>query len=361
MERLIREFWPMLLPTALGFAAVYFAAPRVRGSKWALGAMLGGGALAVFILRLGMMNAIWQERMLFLIFSAVALAGGFMLVTHKNPAYAALSFTLVIIASCGLFLLNGAPFLMAATIIIYAGAILVTFLFVLMLAQQAGISDADARTREPFLACLAGFILLGALLSVIQRTYDQRKLQPFLEQARRLMLAQDLTEAKAILVVDEEARSLKFLDDLYELMPNLSDRDRDEMINLEVYLAVGNLDEMSKIDEMRKIGEVRKIGEFILNKGLETGNLFQPPVDLSNGKSKPIAQSPFGGTSSAEPPAVDPKTGRPRERLPAANVDVIGRSLFTEYLIPVLGAAVLLLVATIGAIVIAGRTGEVLR
>ena len=41
-------------------------------------------------------------------------------------------------STCGLFLLQAAPFLMAATIIIYAGAIVVTFLFVIMLAQQEG-------------------------------------------------------------------------------------------------------------------------------------------------------------------------------------------------------------------------------
>ncbi len=55
---------------------------------------------------------------------------------------------------------------MAATIIIYAGAIVVTFLFVLMLAQQTGLDDADMRSREPLLASLTGFVLLGALLYV---------------------------------------------------------------------------------------------------------------------------------------------------------------------------------------------------
>ena len=48
----------------------------------------------------------------------------------------------MILATCGLFLLLAAPFLMAATIIIYAGAIIVTFLFVLMLSQQQGPSDS---------------------------------------------------------------------------------------------------------------------------------------------------------------------------------------------------------------------------
>src|SRR5260221_8976735 len=48
---------------------------------------------------------------------------------------------------------------------------MVTFLFVLMLAQQRGFSDADDRTREPLLAAFSGFVLLGTLLIVIDRSY----------------------------------------------------------------------------------------------------------------------------------------------------------------------------------------------
>ena len=51
----------------------------------------------------------------------------------------------------------------------------------------------------------------------------------------------------------------------------------------------------------------------------------------------------------------------PPGRLPAGNVAALGRTLFTDYLIPVELAATLLLVATIGAIVIAGRKSEELR
>jgi NADH-quinone oxidoreductase subunit J len=53
--------------------------------------------------------------------------------------------------------------------------------------------------------------------------------------------------------------------------------------------------------------------------------------------------------------------GRPVERMPAENVASLGRSLFTDYLLPVELAGTLLLVATIGAIAIAGRRTEVLR
>ena len=79
-----------------------------------------------------------------------------------------LSFTLVVLATCGLFLLLAAPFLFAATIIVYAGAIIVTFLFVLMLAQQTGQDDADLRSREPLLSVVTGFVLLGTLFYLIE-------------------------------------------------------------------------------------------------------------------------------------------------------------------------------------------------
>src|SRR5207249_7138065 len=104
------------------------------------------------------------EKVLFYAFVGIAVVAGGLLVTQSNPAYGALAFALVVLSTCGLFLLQAAPFLMASTVIIYAGAIIVTFLFVIMLAQQAGLSDADQRSREPLLATVAGFVLLGALL-----------------------------------------------------------------------------------------------------------------------------------------------------------------------------------------------------
>src|SRR5262245_58452532 len=113
------------------------------------------------------------------------------MITQKNPVHAAISFTLVVMSTCGLFLLQAAPFLMAATIIIYAGAIVVTFLFVLMLSQQAGFSDADDRTREPFLAAFAGFLLLGSVLLVIHRAY------PSTEPLRELVEVANAAQAKA--------------------------------------------------------------------------------------------------------------------------------------------------------------------
>ncbi len=109
--------------------------------------------------------------LLFWLFSLGALGFGTVLVVQRNPARGAIAFAFVILSTCGLFLLLAAPFLMAATIIIYAGAIIVTFLFVLMLSQPKGASNENDRTREPLLGSLAGFAFVGLVLFALYLTY----------------------------------------------------------------------------------------------------------------------------------------------------------------------------------------------
>jgi NADH-quinone oxidoreductase subunit J len=107
---------------------------------------------------------------LFAFFSLGALVFGTVLVVQRNPARGAIAFAFVILSTCGLFLLLAAPFLMAVTIIIYAGAIIVTFLFVLMLSQVQGPSDENDRSREPLFGSLAGFAFAGLVLFTIYLT-----------------------------------------------------------------------------------------------------------------------------------------------------------------------------------------------
>src|SRR5205823_4678557 len=123
----------------------------------------------------------------FWIFSAVALGGAIRVVTHPRPVYAALYFVLTVFASAGLFVLMSAEFMAAALVLIYAGAILVTYVFVIMLASDARSSAAgtgespgaargsaiqqmaeyDNVSREPIVAAAIGFALMGVLLFVI--------------------------------------------------------------------------------------------------------------------------------------------------------------------------------------------------
>src|SRR5438270_923444 len=182
------SFWPILLPLVLGLAAIYLLLPRAKRHPLPRYPHLWGAAAAGLALLSAGGLLIWGraapvEAVLFYAFSAIAIVGGGLLITQRNPVRAALSFALVVLSTCGLFLLQAAPFLMAATIIVYAGAIVVTFLFVIMLAQQTGWSDADHRSREPFIATVASFVLMGALLYLLQKTYDAPVLDKLLQQA----------------------------------------------------------------------------------------------------------------------------------------------------------------------------------
>jgi NADH-quinone oxidoreductase subunit J len=104
------------------------------------------------------------DAVLFSICSLVAVLGAILMITNRNPVYSALWFALATLGVCGLFVLQAAPFLAAATVIVYAGAIVVTFVFVIMLAQQSGATIYDQRARQPFVATTATFVFLAILL-----------------------------------------------------------------------------------------------------------------------------------------------------------------------------------------------------
>ncbi|MEX0727056.1 MAG: NADH-quinone oxidoreductase subunit J [Planctomycetaceae bacterium] len=103
-------------------------------------------------------------EVLFGVFATAALLAGICMITSRNSAYSALWFAVVTLSVCGLFLLRSAPFLSAATVIVYAGAIIVTFLFVLMLAQQEGTAGYDATSSNPLLTSVFGMVLFGSLI-----------------------------------------------------------------------------------------------------------------------------------------------------------------------------------------------------
>jgi NADH-quinone oxidoreductase subunit J len=109
------------------------------------------------------------EGVLFTIFAAMMVITGCGMQVEANPVYAALWFAMVILSTCGLFLMEGAAFISAATIIVYAGAIVVTFLFVIMLARQTGSSQYDKRFRQPVLAISLGGVMLAVLVYVFQQ------------------------------------------------------------------------------------------------------------------------------------------------------------------------------------------------
>ena len=105
------------------------------------------------------MNA---EQILFILFGAVSLVGAIAVISFRHPIYSALSLIVTFFAQAGLFLLLGAHFVAAVQVIVYAGAIMVLFLFVIMLLNLGTLSAKGALGGK-----LKGFaIILGILLAI---------------------------------------------------------------------------------------------------------------------------------------------------------------------------------------------------
>lgn len=149
---------------ALGALGVYFLMPRVGRSTKAAGAIFALASLAgVLVLCANELSSPAGVNVLFYASAAVALIAGVKVITHENPVYSALYFVLVVLAITPLLILQSAEFLAVAMVIIYAGAILVTYVFVIMLAQQSDRPVYDRRAREPFIAVCGGFVTMAVI------------------------------------------------------------------------------------------------------------------------------------------------------------------------------------------------------
>jgi NADH-quinone oxidoreductase subunit J len=96
---------------------------------------------------------------LFYIFSALALICGVMILVSRNPVNSAMFLVLTIAALAGLFVLLEAFFLAAIQILVYAGAVMVLFLFVIMLLDL----KAEERRRVQILGIVGGVVSVGAI------------------------------------------------------------------------------------------------------------------------------------------------------------------------------------------------------
>jgi NADH-quinone oxidoreductase subunit J len=157
--------------------AVYCALPKERqASRPVLTVILSALALGGLVLLLGRLLGESAGKFYFCGLSVLAVLAAIRVVTHPRPVYSALYFVGVVLSTAALLVMAGAEFLAAALVIVYAGAILVTYVFVIMMAQQAGPSrlsglasaiDYDRSAREPAAAVLAGFVLIATVGGVI--------------------------------------------------------------------------------------------------------------------------------------------------------------------------------------------------
>lgn len=154
----------LLALLTFGGLGLYMAMPAGRVAAGRSAFVLLAAAAAIALVLILQKAGQRSEAIAVAVLALISLTAAVRVITHSKPVYSALYFILIIVATCGLLILAQAEFLAAATMIIYGGAILVTYVFVIMLAQQSGGPPAyDRNAREPFLGILAGMLILAVL------------------------------------------------------------------------------------------------------------------------------------------------------------------------------------------------------
>ena len=308
----------LYLATLLGAVGLILAMPGPRRSPMmgVLGAILGAGALGLAWIGINGLLRDWNDRpaaldfgldpaafAFYFVFSAIAIGSAARVITHTRAVYAALWFVMVVLASAGLFLTLAAQFMAFAMVIIYGGAILVTYMFVIMLATQPTASDRpedqpefERHAREPVVATAVGFLLLAVLLGV------------FFDTAA---------------------------------WPGAAERN----VRLHgVYGTAGPSDEdLVKGDALLVDGEVVRVNPILTRRP----RVDPPHLDPDDPPLPAINTAFTGGESSVEALNAIPGDAR------VSNVERVGLDLFMSHPLGLELAGVILLVSLIGAVVIA--------
>jgi NADH-quinone oxidoreductase subunit J len=116
----------------------------------------------------------------FYLLSGLAVLGGILVITRKNAVHSALALILTLLALAGLYLMLYAPFVAGVQIILYAGGIMVLFLFVIMLVNLEHSEKEDQFNHQWVAGVLAAAALGGLFLATYvkgQALFPQRVLQ----------------------------------------------------------------------------------------------------------------------------------------------------------------------------------------
>jgi NADH-quinone oxidoreductase subunit J len=112
------------------------------------------------------------RNVFFYFFAAIQVVAALKVVTTKNIVHAALYLVIVLAGVASQFVLIGAEFVATAQVLVYIGAVVVLFLFGIMLTRaKLGVdTDLDQANRAP--AVLTGLLLAGVLVVTLLRTFE---------------------------------------------------------------------------------------------------------------------------------------------------------------------------------------------
>jgi len=107
-----------------------------------------------------------METYFFILFAVVAIFSGLMVILKKNPIASIMFLILALFATAALYVLLMAPFMAAIQIIVYAGAIMVLFLFVIMLLNLSKIKEGGLPALKLIGALVAGLMMVAIAVVV---------------------------------------------------------------------------------------------------------------------------------------------------------------------------------------------------
>lgn len=105
-----------------------------------------------------------MELLVFLIFAFLALASALVVVAHKNPVYSTMGLVVTLFSVAVLFVMLGAPFIGVLQVLVYAGAIVVLFLFVIMLLNVGREESQIGGQKAQLAASVLGAVVFGGLV-----------------------------------------------------------------------------------------------------------------------------------------------------------------------------------------------------
>ncbi len=146
----------------LGAVGLWMLLPPGHGRRRWLGALPLAAAAGLILGQSPWLQS-WATELVFGSMALIALVGAVGTVSARQPVYCAAWFALSVAGTAGLMLVNWAELIAVAILIVYAGAILVMFLFVLMLSRPDGRAAHDRNGWEPLVSAATGAVLVGVL------------------------------------------------------------------------------------------------------------------------------------------------------------------------------------------------------
>lgn len=112
-----------------------------------------------------------MATLVFLLFALTAIAAAVLVVVAPQVVYSALALVVCFLAVAGLFILQGAEFLGAVQVLLYAGSVVVMFVFVVMMMNLRSREGDEWTTPRAFGGAALGAVVFFQLLAVLARSH----------------------------------------------------------------------------------------------------------------------------------------------------------------------------------------------